>query len=104
LRNADFNTPNDIMIDWWLWINLSYENDFYYLDEDLTTWRLHDKSYIQKNDYNTRYNLPRKAYFKRFKQTFNPLILVNALISEVLIILYTIWRNVKKIIAKFKFL
>lgn len=95
LKNADFDTPNDIMIDWWLWINLAYENDFYYLDEELTLWRLHDKSYISQNDYNTRYNLPRKAYFKRFKQTFNPLILVNALISEVLIMLYAFWRNIK---------
>lgn len=95
LKNADFDTPNDIMLDWWLWINLAYENNFYYLDEELTTWRLHDKSYISQNDYNTRYNLPRKAYFKRFKQTFNLLILVNALISEILIMLYAIWRNVK---------
>lgn len=95
LKNADFDTPNDIMIDWWLWINLAYENDFYYLDEELTLWRLHDKSYISQNDYNTRYNLPRKAYFKRFKQTLNPLILVNALISEVLMMLYAIWRKVK---------
>lgn len=95
LKNADFDTPNDIMIDWWLWINLAYENDFYYLDEELTTWRLHDKSYISQNDYNTRYNLPRKAYLKRFKQTLNPLILVNSLISEVLIVLYAIWRKVK---------
>lgn len=95
LKSADFDTPNDIMIDWWLWINLAYENDFYYLDEELTTWRLHDNSYITQNDYNTRYNLPRKAYFKRFKQTLNPLILVNSLISEVLIMLYAIWRKVK---------
>lgn len=95
LQNADFATPNDIMIDWWLWINLAYKNDFYYLDEELTTWRLHDKSYINKNDYNTRYDLPRKAYFKRFKQTLSPLIFVNSLISEVLIMLYAIWRKVK---------
>ncbi len=95
LKNADFDTPNDIMIDWWLWINLSYENNFYYLDEELTLWRLHDKSYISQNDYNTRYDLPRKAYFKRFKQTLNPLILVNSIVSEVLITLYAIWRNVK---------
>lgn len=95
LKNADFDTPNDIMIDWWLWINLAYENDFYYLDEELTTWRLHEKSYISQNNYNTRYNLPRCAYFKRFKQTLNPSILINALISEVLIMLYAIWRNVK---------
>jgi hypothetical protein len=95
LKNADFDTPNDIMIDWWLWINLAYENDFYYLDEDLTTWRLHDKSYIQKNDYATRYMLPRKAYFKRFKTTLSPKILIYSIISEVLIIAYAIWRNVK---------
>ena len=95
LKNADFNTPNDILFDWWLWINLSYDNDFYYMDEELTIWRLHDKSYIQKNDYSKRYMLPRKAYFKRFQATLNPKILIYSIISEVLIIAYALWRNVK---------
>lgn len=92
LKGADFNTPNDIMFDWWLWINLSYENDFYYLDEELTAWRLHDKSYISQNDAKKRHSLPRKAYFKRFKSTKNFKILFYIAISEFLIFISKIYR------------
>lgn len=47
LKNADFSTPVDVFLDWWLWIQLAYENNFYYIDEELTQWRLHEKSYIK---------------------------------------------------------
>lgn len=48
IKNTDFNTPIDSTLDKWLWIHLAYKNDFYYLDEELTSWRLHSKSYIKK--------------------------------------------------------
>lgn len=47
IKNADFNTPNDSTLDRWLWVHLAYNNDFYYIDEELTRWRLHEKSYIK---------------------------------------------------------
>lgn len=46
LKNTDFNSPSDRLIDWWLWIHIAYKNNFYYLNEELTNWRLHDESYI----------------------------------------------------------
>lgn len=95
LNAADFDTTNDILLDWWLWISLSQKNDFYYVDEELTAWRLHEKSYISQNDAKKRHLIPRKAYFKIFKKTLNPKILVNALFSEVLIMFYAFCRNVR---------
>lgn len=47
IKNADFNSPQDSTLDCWLWVHLAYENDFYYIDEELTRWRLHEKSYIK---------------------------------------------------------
>lgn len=54
LKNVDFNTPTDALLDWWLWIHLAYQNDFYYLNEALTVWNLHAQSYTlnyQKKDF-----------------------------------------------------
>lgn len=47
LKAMNFDTPTDFFLDWWLWIHLAYKNDFYYIDEELTSWRLHDFSYIK---------------------------------------------------------
>ncbi len=46
LKNPDFETPIDAFLDWWLWVHIDYKNDFDYIDEELTNWRLHKKSYI----------------------------------------------------------
>lgn len=42
------NSPVDALFDWWLYINLAFENDFYYLPQKLTNWRIHSNSYIKK--------------------------------------------------------
>lgn len=47
LKRTDFNAPVDSFLDWWLWIHLAHKNNFYYIDEELSSWRLHDKSYIK---------------------------------------------------------
>lgn len=49
LKKADFNATVEALMDWWLWIHLAYKNDFYYIDEELTNWRLHAQSYICTN-------------------------------------------------------
>jgi len=43
-----FNTKTDALFDWWLYINLAFKNDFDYIPEKLTNWRIHDNSYIKK--------------------------------------------------------
>lgn len=61
IKNADFNTPVDKFLDWWLWIHLSFKNNFYYIDTELTRWRLHEKSYI-KSTKMFDFLFPIKAY------------------------------------------
>lgn len=61
LKAANFNTPLDTFLDWWLWIHLAYKNDFYYIDQELTQWRLHDESYIKKTKM-FDFLFPIKAY------------------------------------------
>ena len=49
LKNINFDTPVKRTLDYWLWIQVAKNNDFYYLDEKLTNWRLHKNSYISNN-------------------------------------------------------
>ena len=42
------NSPVDSLLDWWIYINLAFKNDFYYLPKKLTNWRIHSNSYIKK--------------------------------------------------------
>ncbi|MFA7658028.1 MAG: glycosyltransferase [Candidatus Gastranaerophilaceae bacterium] len=62
LKNTDFDTPADTLLDWWLWIHLAYKNDFYYIDEKLTHWRLHAESYILKGKKPILYLVQAQAY------------------------------------------
>lgn len=56
LKQADFNTPVDSSLDRWLWIHLAYKNDFYYINEELTSWRLHSNSYIKRDTKRRTYS------------------------------------------------
>lgn len=49
IKLANFDAPADAILDWWLWIHLAYKNEFYYINEELTNWRLHSNSYIRKS-------------------------------------------------------
>lgn len=72
IKSEYFNTPNDARIDWWLWIHLAYNNYFYYLDEKLTIWRLHDNSYIKQNKTPRFYLIQLKAYFDVYHNVGKP--------------------------------
>lgn len=50
LLQCGFNTPEDRILDWWLFLHLARHNDFYYIPEKLTKWRLHRDSYINKRE------------------------------------------------------
>lgn len=54
LTDDIFNAPIDSLFDWWLYIQLAYNNKMYYLPQKLTNWRIHSNSYIKK---------PHKPYF-----------------------------------------
>ena len=69
LLKINFDPKLDCLLDWHLWIQLAYSGKFYYVDEQLTRWRLHTKSYIKKSRYKSPFDLQIKAYLDVFKQT-----------------------------------
>lgn len=62
IKNADFNTPVDTLLDWWLWIHLAHQGKFYYIDEKLTNWRLHQESYVLRGKKPILYTVQVQAY------------------------------------------
>lgn len=90
IQNTDFNTPNDARLDWWLWVHLAYDNEFYYLDEKLTKWRLHPQSYIRKNKLPRFYLIQMRAYGNVYKNNPNDfkLLLLNCYYKVELIFTY----------------
>lgn len=68
LNPSFFETPVDKLLDWWLWIHLAYENEFYYIEKELTSWRLHDKSYIQERKKSFLQLVQVQAYLDIFKR------------------------------------
>ncbi|MBR1943590.1 glycosyltransferase [bacterium] len=68
LTDELFETKTDALFDWWLYINLAYKNDFDYIPEKLTNWRIHDNSYIKKPKRPRLQMVNVMAYYNVFKQ------------------------------------
>ncbi len=68
LTDELFDTKTDALFDWWLYINLAFKNDFDYISEKLTNWRIHDNSYIKKPKRNKHQMVNIMAYYKVFRQ------------------------------------
>lgn len=100
LKSVDFNTPVDSLMDWWLWIHLAYKNNFYYIDEELTHWRLHEKSYIRTSKRPLWYFLQTRAYddvYFKNKTDFKLLLFVCIYRAKVFLIRgYRFVRNLVK--------
>ena len=47
LENIDFECPIKPLLDYYIWAQIARNNKFYYIDEKLTTWRIHNDSYIK---------------------------------------------------------
>jgi teichuronic acid biosynthesis glycosyltransferase TuaG len=72
ILKLNFDVPDDYLLDWWLWIQLSYKNDFYFIDKPLLNWRLHEQSYIQNSKKNPINQLNiRMFYLKTFITKIN---------------------------------
>ncbi|MBR1753717.1 glycosyltransferase [bacterium] len=69
LSKCDFNSPVDALLDYFLWVQIARENKFYYLNEKLTFWRIHSKSYIN-------------SYTKDKKQKFEMKIKLNNMFAN----------------------
>lgn len=48
LEGIDFNSPIKPYLDWFIWLQIVNRNncEFYYIDKQLTNWRMHKHSYI----------------------------------------------------------
>jgi len=68
LKNINFNSPVDTFLDWWLWIHLAFNNKFYYIDEELTNWRMHSKSYIKTSKKPKVQLVSAKAYWDIYQK------------------------------------
>lgn len=94
LKNADFNTPYDYSLDRWVWIHLAYKNDFYYLDEELTQWRLHFNSYTQSSKKPLIYLPQINAYWDIYKKNEKLRLLLFILYSIIMSSLTKLFRNI----------
>jgi glycosyltransferase involved in cell wall biosynthesis len=100
LKKADFNSPVDAFLDWWLWIHLAYENKFYYLDEALAEWNLHHKSYISYSKKIVLMPLQAKAYFDVFKKTKQSEIILFMCRSSFPLAVFRVKRFISKLVNK----
>lgn len=82
LKAANFDTPVDSMLDWWLWIHLAYKNNFYYIDKELTGWNLHTESYISKSKKPIFLPVQVLAYLDIYKQNKSDIKLLLFLICS----------------------
>lgn len=98
LLQLDYDTPVDCLLDWWLWIQLAYIGDFYYIPEKLTQWRLHNDSYISNSEKNTPGGLRIKAYFKTFIKSKDFKILVFIIFLRMIWVLQQINKKLMKLI------
>ena len=91
LLSLNFDTLFDCALDRWLWIQLAQNSEFYYINEPLTNWRLHENSYIQK----------KKPLFY-FPQIIAYLILVKKDKNPFKLRLFILFSLFMSLISKFK--
>lgn len=94
LQNVNFDTPFDAALDRWLWVHLAYNNNFYYIDEELTFWRLHPQSYILKSKKSLFYFPQINAYYDIYKKDKKSLLLLFILYSFIILLFTKIFRNI----------
>ncbi len=98
LLKINFETPIDVILDWWLWIQLSYLGKFYYIPEYLTKWRLHKESYVLQSSYSSPDQFQMKIYMEIFKKQKNLYILLFILFEQFIWHLQKFQRAIKRLI------
>lgn len=101
LKKTNFNTPSDTLLDWWLWVHIAYKNKFYYIDEELTNWRLHSKSYIEQSRRRIFLPVQVQAYIDVFKNNEKSLkLFLFLLFSSVKLFFVLSYRFIRKMAGK----
>ena len=85
-----FNTPVDKLLDWWLYIHITYKNDVYYIPEKLTLWRMHKDSYIKKKICSKFHCIQIRAYIDIYKKSVLNLKLLMFILYTVMLYLFII--------------
>lgn len=67
LEKASLESPVPRWLDWWVWMQIARESDFCFVDQPLTLWRLHPKSYNHKIVF-SRYLEDGRALWKGFRR------------------------------------
>lgn len=106
LNNINWDVPVDKLLDWWLYIQIAYKNNFFYIPEKLTRWQIHPKSYITKKSEKKFCMVNICAYkevYKRNKEDRSlPLFIFYSTLSFVFSRLQKIELYQNLIIRKFK--
>ena len=102
LLKLDFNPNLDYLLDWHLWIQMANLGKFYYINEKLTHWRLHKKSYINVSQHKSPRDLQIPSYLYVFSKTFNPLILLFIPFSNIIWHAREIKKRIKHILISYK--
>ncbi|ESQ87131.1 hypothetical protein ABAC460_21410 [Asticcacaulis sp. AC460] len=58
LKFIDLDPPFDCFVDWWLYCQLALRHRFLYVEEALTLWRKHGRSYTRSTDTRRHPSLP----------------------------------------------
>lgn len=69
LEKCDFNTPYAPYLDWWLCHQIALENKMYFLNQKLTYWRLHKKSYTN-DKYDKKNQQKIDNYYRKLYQSY----------------------------------
>lgn len=100
INSANFNSPADEVLDWWLWIHLAYQSKFYYIDEELTNWRLHSGSYIRKSTKSACCLTQVDAYDDIYKANKQLKLLGFILCQKIKLLFVRFYRLLQKIFLK----
>lgn len=92
IAKHNLTPPDDRFLDWWLFIQLASDTDFYYMSEKLTHWRLHENSYITKKKRKFTISANIQTLFHLLKTKKKPIFATFLVLTTFLFIL----KNLKK--------
>ena len=104
LCQLNFKAPYAPHLDWFLWMQIVYKAEVYYLDKPLTKWRIHPNSLIQRTKREKRNN--NKIIYKTIKLTIlnaklNRNFIINAFLINYYSFIMILIKMHKKMVKKF---
>lgn len=72
---VDLESPLPALLDYYIWLQMAQNNEFYYIDEKLTNWRIHPDSYISDKSRKDNkkcflFNLKKKEFVYKHRNIF----------------------------------